>query len=197
MIPVAQPAVVVIGGPNGAGKSTAAPELLQGTLRVDEFVNADTLAQGLSAFRPQDAAIEAGRLMLARLEQLERQRRRFAFEATLASAALANRLSRLKRAGFEVHLVILWLPTVDLALARVADRVRAGGHAVPADAVRRRFDRGVRNFISRYMPIADSWRFYDASLVAGPRLIASGGHARTPTVAQPEIWSTIVAGRTP
>ena len=77
------PAVVVLGGPNGAGKSTAAPRLLRDSLKVDEFVNADTLAQGLSAFRPEDVAVEAGRLMLARLDALEAQRKSFAFEASI------------------------------------------------------------------------------------------------------------------
>ena len=131
------PAVVVLGGPNGAGKSTAAPRLLRGALAVDEFVNADTLAQGLSLFRPEDVAVEAGRLTLARLDALEAQHKRFAFEATLASHGLVRRLARLKDGGYTVHVVFLWLPTVELALARVAERVRVGGHDVPADAVRR------------------------------------------------------------
>ncbi len=93
----ASPAVVVLGGPNGAGKSTAAPRLLRGSLKVEEFVNADTLAQGLSAFRPEDVALDAGRIMLKRLDDLESQGKSFAFEATLASQALARRLERLKK----------------------------------------------------------------------------------------------------
>jgi predicted ABC-type ATPase len=136
------PSVVVLGGPNGSGKSTAAPRLLQGSLKVDEFVNADTLALGLSAFRPEDVAIEAGRITLARLDALASQHRSFAFESTLASQSLARRLERLKKAGYTVHIVYLWLPDVDLAVARVAERVRSGGHDVPVDAIRRRFKRG-------------------------------------------------------
>src|SRR5688572_25162244 len=149
------PGVVVLGGPNGAGKSTAAPRLLRGSLRVEEFVNADTLAQGLSAFRPQDVALEAGRITLARLDSLESQRKSFAFESTLASHALVRRLRRLKKRGYSVHVVYLWLPTVDLALARVAERVRTGGHDVPAETVRRRFDRERRNFFTLYRPLAE------------------------------------------
>jgi predicted ABC-type ATPase len=106
---------------------------------VDEFVNADTLAQGLSAFRPEDVAVEAGRIILKRLDDLESQRRSFAFESTLSSHALAKRLARLQQHDYRVHLVYLWLPTADLAVARVAERVRVGGHDVPADVVRRRF----------------------------------------------------------
>lgn len=185
---MSSPDVVVLGGPNGAGKSTAAPRLLRGTLAVDEFVNADTLAQGLSAFRPEDVALEAGRMTLARLDALEGQRRSFAFESTLASNGLARRLARLSAAGYRVHIVYLWLPVVDLALARVADRVRGGGHAVPERDVRRRFERGRRNFFMVFRPLADRWRLYDASDLGGPRLVASGGRHRSTKVRWPDIW---------
>jgi predicted ABC-type ATPase len=149
------PSVVVLSGPNGSGKSTAAPRLLQGSLKVDEFVNADTLAQGLSAFKPENVAIEAGRITLARLDALASQRRSFAFESTLASQTLAQRLGRLKNAGYTVHIVYLWLPDVDLAVARVAERVRSGGHNVPVDAFRRRYKRGRHNFFTLYRGMAD------------------------------------------
>jgi predicted ABC-type ATPase len=178
----------VLGGPNGAGKSTAAPRLLRGPLKVEEFVNADTLAQGLSAFRPEDVALDAGRIMLRRLGELEAQRKSFAFEATLASQALAGRLARLKGCGYAVHIVFLWLPTAELAIARVAERVRAGGHDVPTDSVRRRFSRGIRNFFTLYRPIADTWRLYDGSSIRGPRLIASGGVRTQTQVRNQETW---------
>ena len=188
------PGVVVLGGPNGAGKSTAAPRLLRGSLRVEEFVNADTLAQGLSAFRPQDVALEAGRITLARLDSLESQRKSFAFESTLASHALVRRLRRLKERGYSVHIVYLWLPTVDLALARVAERVRTGGHDVPAETVRRRFDRGRRNFFTLYRPLADTWRLYDASAITGPRLAATGGHEEPTKLRDPKTWREAAKG---
>ena len=188
------PGVVVLGGPNGAGKSTAAPRLLRGSLRVEEFVNADTLAQGLSAFRPQDVALEAGRITLARLDSLESQRKSFAFESTLASHALVRRLRRLKQRGYSVHVVYLWLPTVDLALARVAERVRTGGHDVPAETVRRRFDRGRRNFFTLYRPLADTWRLYDASAITGPRLAATGGQEEPTKLRDPKTWREAAKG---
>jgi predicted ABC-type ATPase len=180
--------VVVLGGPNGAGKSTAAPRLLRGSLKVEEFVNADTLAQGLSAFRPENVALDAGRIMLRRLDELEDQRKSFAFEATLASQALASRLAGLKTHGYTVHIVFLWLPTAELAIARVAERVRAGGHDVPTDAVRRRFSRGLRNFFVLYRPVADTWRLYDGSSIRGPRLVASGGARMELRVRDREAW---------
>jgi len=182
------PSVVVLGGPNGSGKSTAAPRLLRGSLKVEEFVNADTLAQGLSAFRPEGVALDAGRIMLNRLDELEAQRKSFAFEATLASQALARRLARLKTRGYTVHIVFLWLPTAELAIARVAERVRTGGHDVPSDAVRRRFSRGLHNFFALYRPIADTWRFYDGSSIRGPRLVASGGVRTQTRVRDRETW---------
>ena len=188
------PGVIVLGGPNGAGKSTAALRLLRGSLRVEEFVNADTLAQGLSAFRPQDVALEAGRITLARLDSLESQRKSFAFESTLASHALVRRLRRLKERGYSVHIVYLWLPTVDLALARVAERVRTGGHDVPADTVRRRFDRGRRHFFTLYRPLADTWRLYDASAITGPRLAATGGQEEPTKLRDPKTWREAAKG---
>ena len=143
-----RPSVVVLAGPNGAGKSTAAPALLQGTLGVTEFVNADDIARGLSAFNAERAALPAGRVMLARLHELARRRMSFAFETTLASRSFAPWLTGLKRDGYSIHMLFLWLPSADFALDRVADRVRMGGHSVPAETVRRRYRAGIRNFFN-------------------------------------------------
>lgn len=132
------PKVVVIAGPNGAGKSTAAPAVLRNTLRVNEFVNADTIAAGLSAFSPDAVAVAvaAGRIMLDRLRDLAGEGRDFAFETTLASMSFAPWLRTLQLRGYAFHLVYLWLPTVELAIAMVAERVRRGGHAIAEDTVR-------------------------------------------------------------
>src|SRR5689334_5146285 len=99
------PKVVVIAGPNGAGKSTAAPSLLREAFEVDEFVNSDTLALGLSAFAPEEVAFAAGRLMLGRLDELASQRSDFAFETTLASRSFAPRLRELERSGYDINVV--------------------------------------------------------------------------------------------
>jgi predicted ABC-type ATPase len=130
MLGVVMPKVVVIAGPNGAGKSTAAPAVLRDALLVNEFVNADTIAAGLSAFCPEAVAVTAGRVMLERIRKLARDRQDFAFETTLASRTFAPWLRKLQSQGYRFHLVYLWLPTVELAVARVAERVRRGGHAV-------------------------------------------------------------------
>lgn len=116
------PSVIILAGPNGAGKTTAAPSLLRGTLGVVEFVNADLIAQGLAGFDPQRAALAAGRAMLARIDDLARQRASFAFETTLASRSFAPWLQNLIQTGYRFHLVFLWLPDADFAV----DRVLAG-----------------------------------------------------------------------
>jgi predicted ABC-type ATPase len=157
------PSVIILAGPNGAGKSTAAPFLLQGTLGVAEFVDADVVARGLSAFNVESVAIAAGRVMLARLRELARQRVGFAFETTLASRSFAPWLADLKQVGYTVDLIFLWLPSADFAIQRVADRVGRGGHAVAPDTIRRRYTRGLDNFFKLYAPLASTWRLYDGS----------------------------------
>jgi predicted ABC-type ATPase len=174
---IASPVVVILAGPNGAGKSTSAPALLRDSLGLGEFVNADVIAQGLSAFDPERAALAAGRIMLARLRELARQRENFAFETTLASRSFAAWIAELKAGGYDFDLVFLWLPSPDVAVARVADRVRLGGHGVPEETIRRRYHSGLRNFFTLYRPLASTWRFYDNSQVTGPVVIASGAGA--------------------
>lgn len=121
------PQIIIIAGPNGAGKSTLAPLLLRDKLKLNEYVNADTIALGLSAFAPESAAIEAGRVMLKRLRDLAAQRKSFAFETTLATRSYAKSLKGLIETGYDVHLIYLWLRDPEIAIARVQERVRAGG----------------------------------------------------------------------
>src|SRR5262245_33461782 len=182
------PHVVVIGGPNGAGKSTTAPRLLVGTLQVTEFVNADLIAQGLSGFRPEGTAIEAGRVMLRRLHQLAEQRLDFAFETTMASRTFVPWLAKLRSQGYLVHLVFLWLPTADMAIARVAARVQMGGNDVPEETIRRRYHSGKRNFLSLYRPLATTWLVYDNSDFMAPRLIATGEPHAPPVIVHLDTW---------
>ncbi len=186
----ARPSVVILAGPNGAGKSTAAPELLQGELAVTEFVNADVIARGLSAFDPDRAALAAGRVMLARLDELARQRESFAFETTLASRSFAPWLRDLRASGYAVHLFFLWLSSPDLAVQRVADRVRSGGHDVPADTIRRRYRAGVRNFFSLYQPVVTTWAVYDCSGLKS-QLIAEGLESAPLKVYDRKVWAAV------
>lgn len=177
------PLVVVIAGPNGAGKSTTAPYLLQEALEVQEFVNADAIAIGLSGLHPEKVALAAGRVMLHRLKQLARQRSDFAFETTLASKTFAPWLAELKATGYRSHLAFLSLPSVELALGRVAERVSLGGHHVPEEVVRRRFIAGLRNFFGLYRDHVDSWQLFDNSGLGTPRLIGSRAPGRSISIA--------------
>lgn len=188
------PSVIVLAGPNGAGKTTSSPLLLKGTLGVSEFVNTDVIAQGLSAFAPERAALEAGEIMLSRLRTLARQRVSFAFETTLASRSFAPWLRKLIEDGYRFHVVFLWLPSADLAVDRVASRVRLGGHDVPEDTIRRRFDRGLSNFFRLYRSLATTWRIYDNSCRGRPRRIASGSGGRTTRIVDRRTWDAVRQG---
>ena len=184
--PPKKPTVVVIAGPNGAGKSTAAPFLLKGALGVLEFVNADQIAVGLSAYAAETVSFEAGRIMLRRLHELARSGSSFAFESTLSSRSFAKFLRDCKATGYQVVLFYVTLPTSDLAVQRVALRVKQGGHNIPTDDVHRRFQRSLCNLFELYLPLSDRWSVLDN---AGGRIatIANGNPRRT-SVKDPEKW---------
>lgn len=173
-MPEVHPQLIILAGPNGAGKTTSAPVLLRDTLSVLEYVNADPIAEGLSAFDPSAVAIQAGRVMLGRLHELANQKRTFAFETTLATKFYAKWISELRNNGYRFQLVFLWLRSPDLAVRRVRERVRAGGHAVPEIVIRRRYVAGLQNFWRLYQPLADAWAVYDNSELNASVPIASG-----------------------
>jgi len=181
--------VYIVAGPNGAGKTTFAQRFLPGYANCQEFVNADLIAAGLSPFNPESLAIQAGRLMLERIETLARTRVDFGFETTLAGRGYVPLLNRLRDEGYRVHLFFLWLPSPDLALSRVQDRVRAGGHGVPAEVVKRRFARGLSNFFHVYMPLLDSWMILDNSGDSPQRIALGLGRRRL--VYNPDIFGSI------
>jgi predicted ABC-type ATPase len=185
------PHVIIIAGPNGAGKTTTAPALLNEALKVSHFVNADTIAAGLSAFSPEKAAIQAGRTMLKRLRELANEHENFAFETTLASRTFAKWISELKKNNnYLFHLTFLFLNSPDLAVFRVNERVKLGGHNVPEETIRRRYEGGLRNFFNLYAPIANSWQMYDNSTIGRLDLIASKRDEQLIINNQP-IWHTL------
>lgn len=157
------PQIFVIAGPNGAGKSTSATTLLPETLRVEQFVNADLIAVGLSPFAPHTTAFAAGRIMLHRIRDLYEKRTTFAFETTLATNSYAQFLRRAQSDGYLVHVLYIALRSAALAISRVRARVQRGGHDVPEDVIVRRFARGLVNFFNLYKPLADSWTLCDNS----------------------------------
>ena len=153
--------IIIIAGPNGAGKTTFAREFLPQEANCPTFINADLIAWGLSPFRPEAASVRAGRIMLEMIVDCVRRGESFAFETTLSGRTYARMIPGWKRVGYRVAIFFLELPSVDLAIERVADRVAQGGHDIPKAVIRRRFTAGKRNFLERYQPLADAWRHYD------------------------------------
>lgn len=155
------PTLYVIAGPNGAGKTTFARRFLAGENSVFEFVNADSIAQGLSPYEPEKAAVAAGRLMLTRLRDLFKRRESFAFETTLSGRAYRLLLAEMKAAGYRIELDFLWLPAPEQSIDRVARRVVAGGHHIPEEVIRRRHAKGLQNLFQIYRPLLDRWTLHD------------------------------------
>jgi len=155
--------ILIIAGPNGAGKTTFAREYLPQEAACPDFINADLIAAGLSPFQPEAAAVRAGRLVVEEIRERVRQRRSFAFETTLSGLSYARQIPAWRATGYYVQLIFLQLPSVELALARVAARVSQGGHSVPDVVVRRRFLAGAENFRRVYQPLVNRWLLYDNS----------------------------------
>lgn len=157
--------IVILAGPNGAGKTTFAREYLPREAGCPVFVNVDLIAAGLSPFSPERAAMRAGKIMLHQVADYVRRRERFAFETTLGGLGYARMIPHWRELGFHVHLAFLSLPSADMAVARVACRVLQGGHSIPEDVIRRRYEAGWRNFQALYRKLPDTWQVYDN---AGP-----------------------------
>jgi len=153
----------VIAGCNGAGKTTASYTLLPEILDCDEFVNADEIAKGLSPFRPEKAGIQAGRLMLQRIKSLITKEQDFAFETTLATKSYKNFVADAQANGYSVTLIFFYLSSQDLAVKRVETRVKEGGHDIPENVIRRRYENGLKNFFNSYSSIVDEWMFIENS----------------------------------
>ncbi len=164
----------IIAGCNGAGKTTASHTILPKSLLVKEFVNADEIAKGLSPFNPEGVAIEAGRLMLKRIDDLLRSDESFSIETTLSTKSYINLVRRAQEKDYMVHLLFFWLPTMELAKERVAKRVSQGGHNIPSDVIERRYVAGIRNLFELFMQEVDIWSVYD-NMNEESELIAFGG----------------------
>ncbi|HZV34297.1 MAG TPA: zeta toxin family protein [Verrucomicrobiae bacterium] len=158
-----KPQLYIIAGPNGAGKTTFANAYLPRFTKSREFVNADEIAQKLSPANPEAVAIRAGREMLERIRQLASERADFAIETTLSGKSYVSWLQKLKASGYEINLFFLWLPDVQMCIDRVADRVRKGGHNIPATVVRRRYFAGIKNLFGAYRFVLTSWTLFDNS----------------------------------
>lgn len=153
--------IIIIAGPNGAGKTTFARSFLPGEAQCPRFINADLIAAGLSPFAPEVAAFKAGRLMLEEIAECVRRGESFAFETTLSGHGYLPRIRQWREHGYHVSLFFLCLPDAETAIARVAERVKQGGHHIPDDVIRRRFAAGLRNFHEAYKSAVDAWALFD------------------------------------
>jgi predicted ABC-type ATPase len=155
--------ILIIAGPNGAGKTTFARSFLPAEAHLPRFLNADLIAAGLAPFAPETAAFRAGRLMVEEIARCARRGESFAFETTLAGRGYLGHIEAWRAQGYRVGLFFLRLPNVETAIARVATRVRQGGHDVPEPVIRRRFTSGLRNFRTHYRQAVNDWVMYDNS----------------------------------
>ena len=180
--------VYLMGGPNGAGKTTSALRIFP-ALGVRHFINADAIAQGLSPLDVAGASRAAGRLMLEQMEMRLARGDDFALESTLASRSLAPFITRCKAAGYRFTLIYVWLRDEELAVQRVAQRVKSGGHDIPDDVIRRRYERGRSNFFELYQPLADEWFVLDNSGELSIDVARKSGGVEE--ITQPQLWETI------
>jgi predicted ABC-type ATPase len=170
-LPEPQPVIYLIAGCNGAGKTTFAKSFLPYEANCLNFLNADLIAQGLSPLNANTAAVKAGRLLLAEFRAFVARRETFAFESTLSGTTYIRLLKQARQRDFRLYLHYLWLPTPAIAIARVRERVKMGGHDVPETDVRRRFGRSLRHFVHDYAALADRWAVWD-NQTSPPRLLA-------------------------
>jgi len=169
------PNLYVISGCNGAGKTTASYTVLPEILDCEEFINADEIARGLSPFNPDKVAIEAGRIMLAKINEFLKKGLDFAFETTLSSKSFLNTIKKAKENGYEITLLFFWLDSVELAIERVKTRVAEGGHDIPEKVIRRRYYSGIKNLFDLYLPVCDYWMITNNS-TPNLELIAEGNY---------------------
>jgi predicted ABC-type ATPase len=183
------PNLYIIGGCNGAGKTTASLTILPEILNCSEFVNADAIAAGLSPFHPEKVAIEAGKLMLKRIDFLIESNKDFALETTLSSQNHLMTIQKAKEQGFEVTLLFFWLNSMELAKERVKIRVSKGGHDIPEDVIARRYQRGLRN-LDKYCALCNQWYVYDNSYY-DTKLVAGGKTTENTNVYEQFSWENI------
>jgi predicted ABC-type ATPase len=156
-----KPVLYVIGGCNGAGKTTFAKEFLPHEVNCLRFLNADEIARGLSPLKPEAAGVKAGRILLKEIQENLAKHQTFALESTLSGKTYIRMFQKAKDLGYEIELHYLWLPSAEIAIKRVRERVKKGGHHVPASDIRRRYGRSLQHLVDDYLPMAGSWAVWN------------------------------------
>jgi len=184
------PNLYIISGCNGAGKTTASYTVLPEILGCKEFVNADEIAKGLSPFQPDKVSIEAGRIMLERIDNLLSAKADFGFETTLSTRSYVNTIKNAQAEGYFVTLLYFWLDSPELAIERVKGRVSEGGHNIPEEVIRRRYNKGIKNLIKLFIPVVDYWMVINNS--ENPfNLIAQGFKGNEKEIIVENIWKQL------
>ena len=186
------PRLYIISGCNGAGKTTASYSLLPEMLDCKEFVNSDEFAKGLSPFDPSKASIQASRYMIMKIRYLLRKQKDFAIETTLATRTLLKTVRMAQSAGYTVTVLYFWLNSPELAVERVRARVEAGGHNIPEDTIRRRYNIGIYYFFNLYAPICERWILADNSQIPF-RVVAEGSKNEIINIKDEDTYSKILA----
>ena len=186
------PRLYIISGCNGAGKTTASYSLLPEMLDCKEFVNSDEFAKGLSPFDPSKASIQASKMMLMKIRYLLQRNQDFAIETTLATRTLLKTARQAQATGYTVTLLYFWLNSQELAIERVRNRVEAGGHNIPEDTIRRRYNIGIYYFFNLYAPICERWILADNSQIPF-RVIAEGSKNDIVNIRDEETYEKILA----
>lgn len=185
------PNLYIIAGCNGAGKTTASSTVLPEILNCKEFVNADNIAAELSPDNPESVAIEAGRIMLKKINNLLEEGADFALETTLSTKSYVSFVKKAQQAGYEVTLLYFWLDSPKAAYDRVAQRVSEGGHNIPIDVIERRYYRGIINLLNLYIPICDKW-FVMNNVGVPSEAVAQGSTEFGEVIINYDIWNTIL-----
>lgn len=186
------PNLYIIAGPNGAGKTTASFSLLPDVLHCLNFVNADEIARGLSPFAPKSVAIQAGKIMLQRIDELLLQGVDFAIETTLATRSYVQLVHRAQQLGYKVHLIFFALENEEQAIQRVAQRVSNGGHNIPEQDIRRRFKRGIANLLHLYMPICEIVYIVNNNSVPAQLIAQKTPHLGSLRVFEDAMWKHLI-----
>ncbi len=184
--------ILMIAGPNGAGKTTLTLELITDPTTLYEFINADEIAKGLAPLHPESKALDASKLMILRLKELLEVGKNFAFETTASGTNYVKHLKDAKAKGYEVNLTFLWLSSPEEAVKRVAQRVKQGGHFIPAETIKRRYYLGLKNLLTHYLPLADSAKIMDnSSEESTRRLIARKNRSGSFDILNKDIWKQL------
>jgi predicted ABC-type ATPase len=163
------PSLTVVAGPNGAGKSTLILDYpFEGK---ENLLDTDAIAKRINPGRPLDAALAAGREVVDLSRQYIASRKSFVWETTFSGNLSLKVIRAAKADNYWVNLLYIYLSDPELAIERVNERVSKGGHFVPADDVRRRYERSLHH-LTTAITLVDCCKIFDNSTKNTARLVA-------------------------